>query len=191
MHHCLFVQIHLITCLIDNFFFFFENTKRNAIVNQNMRRHGISTRVETRINGGTSNEHTKTWDDMALVLESKPELMGALHSRPYECPVSVLTAIWNFTQQCRRSQNDLWLNTAWVGWHYSRTSWATGIKEPPARRRDTEVYSYPATMSHLRFRKQQYGGWWVGRWMEEGDASDNFRMNTRMVDTAPLIIWLV
>jgi hypothetical protein len=148
MHHCLFVRIHLITCLID-IFFFFENTKRNAIVN----------------------EHTKTWDDMALVLESKPELMGALHSHPYECPVSVLTAIWNFTQQCRRSQNNLWLNTVWVGWHYSRTSWATGIKEPPVRRRDTEVYSYPATMSHLWFRKQQYGGWWVGRWMEEGNAS--------------------
>jgi hypothetical protein len=52
MHHCLFIWIHLITCLINNFFF--ENMRRNAIVN----------------------EHTKTWDDTALVLESKPEIMG-------------------------------------------------------------------------------------------------------------------
>jgi hypothetical protein len=125
-------QILLINYLIDCQLLF-ENTKIDAIVN----------------------EHKKRWDDVAWVLESKPELMGALHSHPYECPVSVLTAIWNFTQQCRRSQNDLWLNTARVGWRYSRTSRATGIKEPPARRRYTEVYSYPATTSHLWLRSKQ------------------------------------
>lgn len=81
--------------------------------------------------------------------------MGALHSHPYECPVSVLVAIWNFTQQCRRSQNDLWLNTAWVGWRYLRTSQATGIKEPPMHHRYTEVYLYPATTSHLWLRSKQ------------------------------------
>jgi hypothetical protein len=56
MHHCLFVRIHLITCLIDNLLFFWKHEKKRDCkrTHQNMRWHGISTRVETRNNGGTS-----------------------------------------------------------------------------------------------------------------------------------------
>jgi hypothetical protein len=181
MHHCLFVWIHLITYLID--WLLFENMKQLIM-----------------------NEHTKRWGDAAWVLELKPELMGALHSHPYECPVSVLMAIWNFTQQCRRSQNDLWLNTAQVGWRYSRTSRATGIKEPPACCRDTEVYSYPATRSHLRFRKQQIEdlkipnletpsqskrGWWIGWWMVNRKMNGGGQCIQKCVNNEVFWNWIV
>jgi hypothetical protein len=55
MHHCLFIWIHLITCLINNFCFWKHEKKCNCKwTHQNMRWHGISTWVETRNNGGTS-----------------------------------------------------------------------------------------------------------------------------------------
>jgi hypothetical protein len=81
----------------------------------------MSTLVETRLDGGTSL-------NLMSVLDQCIRPSGVLNdSADYVC-----------NGFCDQTQHE-WVDVC------SRTSRASGIKEPPAHRRDNNVDSYPAT----------------------------------------------